>query len=99
MAWAALAGLGLGLLKQKEEAEKARNDRILAGQTQALSPWTGLQAQKINYAPSLLAAAGEGALQGYQFGESLEDADLQKKLRDDKLNYYSRLRSPMGETA
>lgn len=96
----ALAGLGLGYLKQKEAAKNEQADRILAGQTQALSPWTKLQAEKVQRAPGMLSAMGEGALQGASFGQGIQSMQGQQALQESTLknqdaqtDLYSRLLS------
>lgn len=85
------AGAGLGLLKQREQAKQAQQQNILNAYTQLYSPWTGLKAGPQQFAPSLLGSVGEGAVQGYGFGQDMEDRDSQRDLVGAQTNYYNRL--------
>ena len=82
----ALAGLGLGYIKQREAAKNEQADRILAGQTQALSPWTKLQAQPVQRAPGLVSSLGEGALQGASFGQGLQKFQGEQALQNSTIS-------------
>lgn len=105
--WAALlplvAGAALGYMKQREARKDEEADRILAGQTQALSPWTGLRAGPVKRAPSMVGSVFEGGLQGMSMGQNLQNAQYNEGLKAAELenlqlkNNYLRSQTPKSD--
>jgi len=78
----AAIGAALGLVKsQTLDKDKERRQREYAAKTQALSPWTHLQAPGIQESDPLGSMMSTG-LMGYQIGTGMEDASTNKKLVD-----------------
>ena len=62
---------GMGLLSQREQAEKAKQDKLLNAEITRYQPWTGAQTQAVTQAPSPMQALMSGGLGGAQFGLGL----------------------------
>jgi hypothetical protein len=71
---------GMSLLQQREKNEQAKRDRLLAAQTQALSPWTKLQAQ----APGAVESPIAAGIGGYASGMAQEQANKMGDINQQK---------------
>lgn len=85
----ALLGGGLGIIQGREKQQQEQKDRELAAQTQKYSPWTHLQAQPVQRAPSLLNSGLQGGLGGASFGQSLTNNTNDQKFKDAQINYLN----------
>ena len=69
---AAIMG-GVGLAKgELIDRPQEKRDRMVAAETARWSPWTGMQPAQVGRADSLGAAA-QGGLQGYGFGQNMQN--------------------------
>lgn len=89
MVWSALITAGMSAAQYKAQQDREDRDRRLAAQTQAYSPWTGLQAGNIREA-DLVGTIGQGAVQGVAMEQQMDAAENQKKLQEAQMKYYNR---------
>jgi GH24 family phage-related lysozyme (muramidase) len=85
--WPALLMAGMGAYQYNDQKKKAKEDRKLAAATQALSPWTGLQAQEIQR-PDAVGTIGQGAVQGMAMEQNMDKAAQQNQLNQAQMEYY-----------
>ena len=71
----------MSYIQQREKARQEQADRIAAGTTQALSPWTRLQAGPIERAPGQLSSLIAGGAQGFAQGQAIQNAEADQALR------------------
>ncbi len=95
-------GAALGAAKYKQDEEKAKRQRETEGTIAAYSPWTGMQAQRVED-PNLLGSMLGGASTGASMGQSFDTAanadamnEKQGGLIDAQTNYYNSLAKPQG---
>lgn len=62
-------GAGVGLLKNQLGQGQQKKERMLAAQTAAYSPWTGMKAQNPAPDTSAFNDALQGGMAGAQFGQ------------------------------
>ena len=81
-----LVGLLAGLAKSKMIDEpKQQQEAILAAQTQALSPWTQLQAAPVTQADPF-GSALQGAMTGYSMDQNMEKQGQQQSMLDAQMD-------------
>jgi len=78
---------GLGAAQYASQKDQEKRERKLASQTQALSPWTGMQAGPIQQA-DLVGTVGQGAAQGWAMNQNMERADQANELNKAQIGYY-----------
>lgn len=92
--WAMLAGAGIGagmgMAKQREASKQAHSDRVLAANTALYSPWTGLKAEKVNFAPSTLSQTVGGAMSGMSMGQNMQGAANGQAMQAEQLEMLKR---------
>lgn len=100
MSWIGVAvGAGAGLVKSAAvDAPREARQRKLAGETQRLSPWTGLKAGPIQEADPLGSALTYGS-QGGALSGGIQNADAQKGLMEAQKNWLNRGGSPLYTAA
>lgn len=100
MPWLGLAiGAGVGILKSElVDRPKEERDRTLAAETQRLSPWTGLKADKVKEADMLGSALTYGG-QGAVIEQNLQNAKSQEKLADAQVDWLNHGGSPIYSQA
>jgi hypothetical protein len=83
-----LIGVGGGLLKSElVDRPKEERQRALAAETQRYSPWTGLQANKVQEADPFGSAMQFGTT-GAMMGSGIQNMQSQNKLMDNMSKYY-----------
>lgn len=90
-------GAALGAAKYEQDRKKAERQRETEGTVAAYSPWTGMQAQRVQD-PDLLGSVLGGASAGAGMGQSVDAAGAsdamnakQGGLIDAQTNYYNGL--------
>lgn len=73
-------GAGLGAAKYEQDRRNADRQRQSESTIAAYSPWTGMQAQRVND-PDFMASTLQGASTGASLGQSMENADAAKALQ------------------
>jgi hypothetical protein len=75
-----VAMAALDFLKQREQNQQNKQNKLLAAQTQVLSPWTKLQAKEVAPDGSPIV----GAMGGYMSGVAQNQADDLAGLQQDR---------------
>jgi len=93
--WAALAGVGMGALKHRQELKQAERDRQTQSAIAAYSPWTGMQASAVKE-PDLMGNLMSGGAAGMGMGQNMAAAEGQEKMQgqqgrlvDAQTDYYN----------